>query len=48
MLCLEATHNVSMRLRRMDVRERAFCRPLIFNVWERLAVVAVVGFHTRD
>lgn len=26
MLCLEAMHNVSMRLGRMDVRERAVCR----------------------
>ena len=26
MLCLEVMHNVSMRLGRMDVLERAFCR----------------------
>ena len=30
MLCLEATHNVSMRPSRMDVRERAICR--FFNI----------------
>jgi hypothetical protein len=40
MLCLEVMHNVSMRLGRMDVVERAFCRLLLlFNVLERFAVV---------
>ena len=29
MLCLEVMHNVSMRLGRMDMRERAFCRLFI-------------------
>ncbi len=39
MQCLEVMHNISMRLGRMGVRERAFCRVLIFNVGERIAVV---------
>jgi hypothetical protein len=29
MLCFEAMHNVSMRLGRMDVRKREFCRLFI-------------------
>ena len=37
MLCLEAMHNVSMRLGRMDVHESGHFN---INVWERLAVVA--------
>ena len=46
MLYSEAMHNISVRLGRMDVRERAICRLLLlFNVWEkRLAVVVVVRF----
>jgi hypothetical protein len=52
MLCLEVMHNVSMRLGRMDVLERAFCRLfLLFNL-EKSAVVAacslVVGFHAIE
>ena len=40
MLCLEAMRNVSMRLGRMDVRERVLCRHFNIYVWERFAVVA--------
>jgi hypothetical protein len=48
MLCLEAMHNVSMRLGRMDEREGAFCRVFIIYVWERFAVVTAVGFHATE
>jgi hypothetical protein len=39
MLCLEAMHNISTRLGRIDVRERGFCR--LFNIWEIFVVVAL-------
>jgi hypothetical protein len=51
MLCLEAMHNVSTRVcgwvKWASVKGR-FVDFLLFNVWERFAVVTAVGFHATE